>query len=132
MVCEVTRGNMSKYAQHQKTLYAFMFALQKEIPEIRIFGRHVGMFYKQDGSPIKINRKGMADLWAIYPLAHCLIHMEFEVKTKTGKQTENQKKWQRFIESRKGLYLVVREDYRSAIVKTKEFINESERQMLLR
>lgn len=96
--------------------------LQKQFPLIRIFPRHVGFFYTKNGAPIQINQKGMSDLWAIYPTTHGLLHLEYEIKSGSGKQTKEQKSWQKFIESNNGLYIIVTDDYNIAVQKTGEFL----------
>jgi len=83
---------------------------------MRMFDRHVGLFYKKrtgggliDYTPIQINRKGMSDNWGVLicyfefgngvrngPLP---IHFEIETKTGTGKLTPDQIIWKDFCES---------------------------------
>lgn len=100
-----------------------MIEIQKQIPQIRIFQRHVGLFYTKNKTPIKINQPGMSDLWAIYDNGHQLLHLEYEVKSGAGKQTKEQKNWQRFIESQHGIYLLVNDNYHVAIEQTKTLLS---------
>lgn len=95
---------MSFYNDHQKLLHKVMKELQKRYPEARVFARHVGMFYTRLGTPIKINNKGMADLWGLYNG----VHFEIEIKTGRAKQSKDQKKWEKVVKSLGGHYFVVR------------------------
>jgi len=98
---------MNNYEQHEKTKNYFKKEFQKAYPKARIFDRHVGMFYRKNGSPIKINKKGMADLWAIIPGRLGLIHLEFEIKTGKARLTKEQRDWRDQIEKMGGIYMVV-------------------------
>ena len=80
--------------------------LQKSIPNIRLFERHVGQFFTHNNRPIQINRKGMADLYGLVAINGSMHHIEIEIKTGTGRQTKEQKTWQAFIEKFSGLYVV--------------------------
>ena len=98
----------------------FCIYLQKKVPHIRVFRRNVGLFKTFYGGSIKVEKKGMADLYAICPVETpdgvVLSHIEIEIKTKKGQQSKAQKSWQRFIESIGGLYVLVREgNYKDAI-----------------
>lgn len=115
---------MNRYKAHQNLLSKFMLGLQKTYPLIRMFPRHVGLFYTRNGAPVKINRVGMADLWAIYPAHDTMIHLEYEIKSNSGRQTKEQKIWQNFVESNNGLYLIVNDDYNIAIQKTGEYLKQ--------
>lgn len=80
----------------------------------RMFDRHVGMFYKRrvekgtvDYIPIKINRPGQADNWAVIKCFHYTdkekrfpipFHVEVESKTGKGKLREEQKEWKKNCE----------------------------------
>ena len=100
---------MSYYADHQKTLQLFKLKIQKELKnKIRIFDRHVGLFYTKSGAPIKINTPGMADLYAILKTNSGLIHLEFEIKTGNARQSKFQKKWEKTITELDGLYFVIK------------------------
>jgi len=98
---------MNNYAQHENAKRYFKLRFQKAFPKARIFDRHVGMFYRKNGTPIKINRKGMADLWAIIPGRLGLIHLEFEIKTGSARLTKEQRAWRDQIEKMGGIYIVV-------------------------
>jgi len=74
-----------------------------------LFERHVGQFFTFDNRPIKINKKGMADMYGLIKTDNGLIHIEIEIKSGKGVQTKEQKVWQKFIESMNGLYIVGRE-----------------------
>ncbi len=95
---------MNFYKEHQFLLKQVKGALQKKYPEMRIFERHVGMFKKLTGGVIKINHKGMADLWALYKGKH----YEFEIKTGKAKQTKDQKNWEKVVTGCGSYYYVIR------------------------
>ena len=104
------------YAQHQRTVQLFKLELQKILKnKIRIFDRHVGLFYTKNGAPIKINQKGMSDLYAILKTSHGLIHLEFEIKTGNARQSKDQKNWEKIINELNGLYFVVRKPKNDAL-----------------
>lgn len=98
----------NKYRAHQNLLNRIKSETQKEFPEMRFFDRHVGMFYTVNQMPVKINKKGMADVYGLLPTKHGLIHIEIEVKSGQARQSKDQKKWQQFIESMGGLYIMAR------------------------
>lgn len=111
------------YAQHQKNLELFKLKIQDRLKEkVRIFDRHVGLFYTKNGNSIKINEKGMADLYLILNSPHGLIHVEIEIKTGNARQSTVQKNWQKFIESMGGLYFVVKDIEKD----TQKVLNELE------
>ena len=117
--------NSNKYNAHQVLLKRFKLELQNTIPNIRIFDRHVGMFFTKRGTPLKINTKGMADLWALVPSNLGLIHIEMEVKSGKSKQSPNQITWEKFIQSMGGLYVIVNDDYFIAINKILNYLEKS-------
>lgn len=110
---------MSDYKKHQELIKKFKLDAYDEIPGIRIFDRHVGLFYRKNGTPIRINKPGMADAYAIIPFKFGLLHVEIEFKTGSAKQTKQQITWQKFIEAKGGIYLLVREDYHNSIQELK-------------
>ncbi len=100
---------MGKYQQHQNRLTEIKLRLQKRFPKIRIFDRHVGLFQTLNGNPIRINKPGMADLYALFPCRFGLIHIEIEVKTGNARQSKDQKNWEKFIKNMGGHYFIARE-----------------------
>lgn len=98
-------------AKHEKLLQQTFLLIQKTFPQSRVFPRHVGTFFKFNGSPIKINHKGMADAYMLIPYNGKLIHIELEFKVGSDKQSKEQKQWQQTIENMSGLYLLVRCPY---------------------
>jgi hypothetical protein len=100
---------MGKYRQHQNRLTEIKLHLQKRFPGIRIFDRHVGMFKTINGELIRINKPGMADLYALFPSEFGLIHIEIEVKTGSARQSKDQKNWEKFIKGMGGIYIVARD-----------------------
>lgn len=95
--------------KHEKLLQETFLLIQKNFPNARIFPRHVGLFYRYNGSPIKINFKGMADAYLLLPYKNNLLHVEIEFKKHYDKQSKEQIKWQKMIESIGGLYILVKE-----------------------
>ena len=83
--------------------------LQKSIPNIRLFERHVGQFFTHNNRPIKINRAGMSDLYGLLNVNGSLHHIEIEIKTGNAVLSKDQKIWKNFIESFNGLYIVGRD-----------------------
>jgi len=101
-------NHVNKYRAHQNLLNQIKLAVQGEFPNIRMFDRHVGMFYTAHGTPVKINKKGMADLYALVDTVTGLIHVEIEIKSGQARQSKDQKKWQSRIELMGGLYILGR------------------------
>jgi hypothetical protein len=80
---------MSNYHEHQELLRRVKLNVQKEFPEIRIFDRHVGLFYTKFETPIKIGLKGQCDLYGFYKY----VHFEMELKTGNAVLSKEQKAW---------------------------------------
>ena len=102
-----------------------MTEVQKVFPKIRVFRRNVGLFKSPHGNRmIKIEHKGMADLYALYPLqGGVLAHIEIEVKTEFGQPTKHQQNWEDFIKRNMGLYLLVRpSNFEECFKKIKEYV----------
>ena len=95
---------MNHYQKHQFAIREMRLALMKAFPNsIRIFDRHVGLFFTVHGHPIKINKKGMCDNWAVLT---CLskkkvlpIHIEIETKTGDPRLTHSQIRWKNFCQT---------------------------------
>jgi hypothetical protein len=111
---------MNNYAAHQQLVKSFMIAFQKEFPRGRIFQRHVGLFYTVKQVPVRINQPGMADLWAIIDGTH----FEIEAKTGTGRQTVEQKNWEKTITELKAHYVLLRDINESISVIKKHLENK--------
>lgn len=90
---------MNNYLQHQNLIAKILPILQNEFPKLRMFPRHVGLFYNVRGEPIQINKKGMYDYWALYPMAKGALHIEMEFKTGNAKRSKNQIIWGDFLNS---------------------------------
>jgi hypothetical protein len=100
---------MNKYAEHQRLLQETILFTQQKFPKIRIFQRHVGLFYTANNTPIKINQPGMADAWGWLPLSEYTLIIEIEFKTGNAKQSKEQKAWQAFCHSMGVLYILCRD-----------------------
>ncbi len=90
---------MSSYKEHQNLIKQFKLMATKELPEARFFDRHVAMLYTKKGRPVKINKKGMADLYGLIFMDSKIYHVEIEAKTGQARQTKEQKTWEKFIGS---------------------------------
>lgn len=66
---------------------------------MRFFARHVGLFYTKNGAPIKINKKGMFDMWALLKLRHTTLYIEFEAKSGQAVKSKEQKQWGKFLDT---------------------------------
>ena len=100
---------MNRYAEHQKLMQIAILHTQQHFPTIRIFQRHVGLFFTKNGAPIQINQPGMADAWGWLPTPGFTLILEIEFKTGKATQSPNQKKWESFCESMGVLYILCRE-----------------------
>lgn len=89
---------MSKYAQHQNLLKKFLIEFQQAFPQMRFFERHVGLFYTKYGKPVRINKAGMFDVWAIAKTKNGTIHFEFEIKSGSAYKSKEQKDWGEFLD----------------------------------
>lgn len=114
---------MSYYKRHQNLIKKFKIDLIKEIPSIRIFDNHVGLFYTKNNTPIKIGINGQADCFALFPSIHGLLYISLEFKTGNARQSKDQKNWQKFIEKNNGIYMIIRDDYYSQIEDLKKRLN---------
>tara|TARA_R110000787_G_scaffold5686_6_gene20532 strand:- start:1321 stop:1641 length:321 start_codon:yes stop_codon:yes gene_type:complete len=96
---------MNRYKQHQKLLESVIISIQKKYPKAKIFQRHVGSFrlLRSEGV-VKINKKGMADVWIL----HGGNHYEIEIKTSTAVQTKEQKQWENIVTECGSKYFVIR------------------------
>ena len=83
--------------------------------DMRLFRMNVGKFLVQ-GKWVSFGVPGQADLSGILPGG---IRLEVEVKTASGKQSEDQQRWQRMIEKFGGVYVLARsvEDVWAAVRK---------------
>lgn len=115
---------MGSYKEHQNLIKKFKLLAIKEMPNARFFDRHVGTFLTMSNHPIKINKKGMSDLYGIISTQSGLIHVEIEAKTGKARQSFEQKKWQAFIESMGGGYFILRNESET-IQQLKDFVNET-------
>ena len=91
---------MDNYRAHQEKLDSIKIDLGREFPRsLRVYDRHVGLFLTPGGRPVKINKKGMCDLWGVLtcaPLAGgppLAVHLEIETKTGRGRLSADQRKW---------------------------------------
>jgi len=120
---------MNNYHNHQELIKRFKLLATRELPQMRIFDRTVGLFYAKringgiiDYTPISINKKGMADAYALYNAGqYGLIHIEIEFKTGKAVQNEDQKIWENFINNMNGFYLLIR-DEKQGIKNIKDFL----------
>ena len=104
------------YFQHQELIKRTKLLTTKVfVNSLRIFDRHIGMFFKRridkdmvNYTPVKINRKGMADNWGViicysnFDICKKFkIPIHFEVESKTGKAILNKDQiiWKDFCES---------------------------------
>lgn len=109
---------MNQYYEHQELIKRFKVLAGKQIPNLRIFDRTVGLFYAKrvnggviDYTPVKINSKGMADAYGLIKTNKCMLHLEFEVKTGNARQTKDQKNWENFIRLMNGKYIIIRNEF---------------------
>jgi hypothetical protein len=114
---------MGSYEEHQNLIKRFKLDFPKVIPEMRVFDRHVGLFYRKNGVPVKINKKGMADLYGIIKFGPIQIHIEIEAKTGKSVQSKDQKIWQSFIEKFGGKYFIMR-DSEQTIKEVRKYIDD--------
>lgn len=121
---------MSKYANHQNLLKQVKLNTQKTFGNnIRLFERHVGLFYRKNGSPIKINIAGMSDMYGIIKVHTFSVHIEVEVKSGTGRLSESQKRWGNFCELM-GIKMFVARCPEKFIKELKEYVDELESEMI--
>lgn len=125
---------MGSYEEHQKLIERTKLLSTKELPRLRLFDRHVGLFYKKrvnkniiDYSPIAINKPGMADLEGKYFTPYgFIVNLEFEAKTGKAVQSPDQKIWQNFIENsgqNVGAYILFRSEF-EFVEKVKKYLSE--------
>ncbi len=93
--------------KHERLREEFFLLLLEEFPQSRIFKRDVGLYYTANGTPIRIGIPGQADSYAMINIKELLIHLEIEYKIGKDKQSQEQKDWQKVVESLKGIYLLI-------------------------
>jgi len=97
--------SMNRYKQHQKLLENVIISIQKKYPKARLFSRHVGTFrFLRSEGVVKINKKGMADIWGL----HNGNHFEIEIKSGEARQTKEQKQWENIVTECGSKYFVIR------------------------
>lgn len=101
---------MNYYKEHEKLLRNWLLNAQKKYPNGVFLKRDVGMFLTKNGRPIKIGMNGQADVYGFIPYGEHTLWIEVEFKTLKAKQTKEQKKWERIVSSKNGLYVVVRHE----------------------
>lgn len=113
---------MDRYKAHQNLVKKFKLEIGKQIPNIRIFDRTVGLFYTRRGTPVKVGVNGSSDCYAYYKTGNGIMIFDLEFKTGNARQSRDQIMWQEFVESYGGLYVIVREDMQAAINKIKCYL----------
>lgn len=101
---------MNKYAEHQKLLQKTLALTQQTFPKIRLFQRHVGLFFTKNGAPIQVNHAGMADAWGWLPTPEFTLIIEIEFKTGKAVQSKEQKNWEKFCSEMGVLYILCRKE----------------------
>ena len=83
-------------------------------PDLRIWRQNTGAARTSRGALVRFGIPGQADISGILSGGR---RIEIECKTKTGRQTKEQKAWQAMIERFGGLYVLARsvEDVRRAL-----------------
>jgi hypothetical protein len=75
-------------------------------PGVKVWRANVLVARDRTGRVVRAGIPGQADISGI--LAPNGRRLEIECKTATGRQTEDQKRWQRMIEAHGGLYVLAR------------------------
>jgi hypothetical protein len=97
---------MSKYHAHQLLVNQILCALSK-FPHIRVWGNNTGTAMSFDSERIiKFGLEGSADILGIKGPNGQLICIE--IKTGLGRQSESQKRFEKVITERGGIYIVAR------------------------
>ena len=72
-------------------------------PLCRIWRHETGLAYWPDGTPVRIGLPGSGDLIGVLADGRFL---SLEVKTPTGRQTQQQQKFQKMVELFNGVYIL--------------------------
>jgi hypothetical protein len=75
------------------------------IKSIRVWRQNSGMLPNAQGRMVQFGTPGAADITGILPDGR---RLEIEVKTPTGRQSEQQKRYQAMIERFNGVYILAR------------------------
>ncbi len=107
---QMIQSSQSKnyYNDHQTLLREICVGLQKEFPKMLIFQQHVGLFYRKNGSPISIGKKGQSDIYFLLSYQNILTCGFIEVKTGKAGLSKHQKNFKEEVEKRNGLFIVGR------------------------
>lgn len=81
-----------------------LFSLGR-IKEIRVWRQNSGKLPNEQGRMVQFGTPGAADITGILPDGR---RLEIEVKTPTGRQSEQQKRYQDMIERFGGVYILAR------------------------
>lgn len=106
------------YAAHQNLIQEFKHLCIKQIPNLHLFDRHVGLFYTKRGTPVQISIPGMADVYGFYGP----FYIEVEFKSGNAVQSKEQKRWEQFIKKNGGIYILVKNP-QDSINELKEILN---------
>jgi hypothetical protein len=110
--------SIGSYKAHQELIQRFKRVSIKEIPNLHLFDRHVGLFFTQRLSKVQIGMRGQADVYGLLNSKLGLIHIEIEFKSGQAKQSKDQKNWQTFIEKNNGFYFLVRDENDIHLIKS--------------
>jgi hypothetical protein len=77
-------------------------------PDLMLFNNPTGTFFTANGTAIRINRPGAADVIGIWRRPWGGQAIAIEVKTETGRQSPDQKIWQSAWERAGGIYVLAR------------------------
>jgi hypothetical protein len=83
---------------------AIMIAVQQAYPAAVVFRRNVGKARDPSGRVIRFGLPGQADIGAIIDGRP----VEIEVKTASGRQSQEQRNWQAAVERAGGIYILAR------------------------
>lgn len=103
-------GSNSRNEAHTKLVNDILVELSRRA-YVRVWKSQTGVFrdLEDDNRIIRTGVKGSADISGILRIRSGYgIRLEIEVKTGSGRQTPDQKNFQRMIESLGGFYLVAR------------------------
>jgi len=93
--------------KHSKLKNEVLLSLGRR-PDVLIWNNPTGLFvpFGREGAPVKCGNPGQADVLAVVAPRGRLVGIE--CKTGSGVQSDDQKNWQAALESRGGVYGVVR------------------------
>ena len=106
-----------KFKKHGDLVNFALLNAQRTFKNSVWFKRHVGVFTTFNGTPIKINKPGMSDIYGFIKSGNRTIWVEIECKLPHDKLSEHQQNWKNKVEDMGGIFIEFRSEKDLEIIK---------------